>query len=101
MGAPAPAGGLIAAAASAFDELGRRRVDRLYGPDAYAVSKHAELVHGALTSYADGMSVSAVFIRTGARVVTSWTSQVLPSGSTGNGGPCQMSLTAIPRPAIW
>ena len=45
---------MIAAAASAFDQLGRRRVDRPYGLDAYAVSKHAELVHCALTSPVDG-----------------------------------------------
>ena len=49
-----PPGVLITAAASAFRELGRKRVDRLYGLDAYAVSEHAELVHGALTSPADG-----------------------------------------------
>jgi len=46
--------GWIAAAATAFRELGRRRVDLLYGLDAYALTEHAELVHGALTSPADG-----------------------------------------------
>jgi predicted phosphodiesterase len=45
--------GEINAAATAFRELGRRRVDRLYGFDAYALTDHAELVHGALTAPAD------------------------------------------------
>ncbi len=48
----------IAAAAFSFGELGPARVDRLYRFDAHALTEHAELVHGTLTSPADGFLTS-------------------------------------------
>jgi len=44
----------LTAAAFAFRQLGRARVDRLYGLSAHALTDHAELVHGALTGPVDG-----------------------------------------------
>jgi len=57
---PGARGEDLTAAAVAFRQLGRARVDRLYGLPAYALTDHAELVHGALTGPVDGFLTGRV-----------------------------------------